>query len=118
MLKSQQNLEISLVDHKKERPVDNPVCLIGEITYINDFPNFDLSDDDVLQIEVDLVGTSLVYLWEEDQFHQLRESNEPKQAIYDTNEERFKNAEEGEESLNLFSASLRFISNSFHVIGN
>ena len=57
-------------------------------------------------------------MWEEDQFHQLRESNEPKQAIYDIDEESFKNVEEGEESLNLFSTSLQLINNSLHVIGN
>ena len=69
--------------------------MIGSITYFNDFPNFDLSDDDVLQTEVDLAEPSLVDLWEEDQFHQFQESNDPSQAIYDTNEESFKKCRRG-----------------------
>ena len=66
--------------------------MIGDISYINDFPNFDLSNDDVLQTEVDLAGSSLVDLWKEDQFHRLQESNEPQQTIYDTDQESLKNA--------------------------
>ena len=69
------------VNQNEEESADNPVCLIGSINHFNDFPNFDLSYDDVLQIEVDLAGPLLVYLWEDNQFHQLQEINEPKQTI-------------------------------------
>ena len=92
--------ESSHVNQNEERLADNPVWLTGDIFY-----NYDLSDDDVLQIEVDLAGPSLVDLWKEDQLNQLQESNEPKQTIYDTDEESIKNVEDGEESLNLCSAS-------------
>lgn len=92
--------------------------MTGRITYINDSPNFDLSNDDVLQTEVDLAGPSLVVLWEEDQFHQLQESNEPMQAIYDTNEESYESLVAGEYSLNIHSALSQIISNSFRVFGN
>ena len=43
------DLESSFVDQNKEGPADNPICLIGSITYIYDFPNFDLSSDDAPQ---------------------------------------------------------------------
>ena len=39
------------------------------------------------------------------------------QAIYDTDEESFKSAEEGEGSLDLCFTPLQLISNSFHMIG-
>ena len=39
------------------------------------------------------------------------------QAIYDTDEESFKSAEEGEGSLDLFFTPLQLISNGFHMIG-
>ena len=42
-------LESSHVNQSEEKSADNPVCLIGSITYIHDLPIFDLSDDDVLQ---------------------------------------------------------------------
>ena len=60
--------------------------MIGSITYIYDFPNFDLiSSDDSPQTLVNLAGPSLADLWEEDQF--LQRSNEPVQTIYDIDEE-------------------------------
>ena len=57
-------LESSHVNQSEEKYVDNPVCPVRSIIYINDFPIFDVSDDDVLQTEDDLVGSSLVDLWE------------------------------------------------------
>ena len=43
--------ESELVDQFKEEKTGNPICLIGEIIYVDDSPNFDQSDDDdVLQI--------------------------------------------------------------------
>lgn len=65
------------VNQNEEILVDNPECLIGSITYIHDVPKFDMSDDDVLQIEVDLAGPSLVDFWKEYYFHLPQESNEP-----------------------------------------
>lgn len=43
------DLESSFVDPNEEGTADNPVCLIGSITYIHDSPNFDLSSDDASQ---------------------------------------------------------------------
>lgn len=41
------------------------------------------------QIEANLARPSSVDLWEEDHIHQLQESNDPMQAIYDTDEESY-----------------------------
>ena len=112
------NLEISPVNQNEERSADNSVCMIGSITYFNDVPNFDLSNDDALQTEVDLAGPSLVDFYKEDQLHQLQESNEPMQAIYDTDQESYEILVAGEDSLNLHSALSQIISNSFHAFGN
>ena len=65
-------MESSHVNQSEEKSTDNPVCLIGIITYIHDFHIFDLSDDDVLQTEDNLARSSLVDLWEENQFHLLQ----------------------------------------------
>ena len=97
-------LESSHVNQSEEKSVDNPVCLVGSITYIHDSPIFDLSDDDVLQTEEDLVGSSLVDLWEENQSFSLPESNEPMQAIYDTDGESYDSIIADEDSMNLHSA--------------
>ena len=110
------DLESSFVDQNEERPADNPVCLIGSITYIRDSPNLDLSSDDASRTEVNFAGSSLADLWEEDQF--LQRSNEPVQTIYDTDEESYESLEVSKDSLDLCSTSSQTISNSFHVIGN
>ena len=110
------DLESSFVDQNEEGPADNPVCLIGSITYIRDSPNFDLSSDDASQTKVNFLGSSLVDLWEEDQF--LQRSNEPVQTIYDIDDESFQSLEASEDSLDICSVSFQIISNSFHVIGN
>ena len=65
--------------------------MIGSITYIQDYPNFDLPSDDASQIEINFAGSSLADLWEEDQF--LQRSNEPVQTIYDTDDESFQSLE-------------------------
>ena len=38
--------ESELVDQFKEEQTGNPICLIGEIIYVDDSQNFDQSDDD------------------------------------------------------------------------
>ena len=82
------DLESSFIDQNEEGLVDNPVCLIGSITYICDSPKFDLSSDDTSQTKINFAGSSLADLWEEYQF--LQRSNEPVQTIYDTDNESFK----------------------------
>ena len=102
-------LERSHVNQSKERSVDNPICLIGSITHIHDFPIFDLSDDDFLQTEDDLAGSSLVDLWEENQSHSLPENNEPMPAIYDIDGESYDSIIADEDFMNLHSALIQII---------
>ena len=53
--------ESKLVDQFKEEQTGNLICLIGEIIYVDDSPNFDQSDDDdVLQTEANLTEPSAV----------------------------------------------------------
>ena len=108
-------LESSFVDQNEEGPADNPVCLIGSITYICDSPNFDLPSDDASQTKINFAGSSLADLCKEDQL--LQKSNEPVQTIYDTDDESFQSLEASEDSLDLFIVSFQIISNNFHVIG-
>ena len=43
------------------------MCMIGDITYIDDLPKFDQYDDDyIVQIEANPVEHSSVGLWEEE----------------------------------------------------
>ena len=92
--------------------------MIGEIIYVDDSPNFDQSNDDVLQMETNLAEQSTVDLWDEVHYHQIESSFQLRQAAYDTDEESLESLEVSEESLTLFSTSLQSIRNSFHVIGN
>ena len=49
----------------------NPICLIGDVIYVDDSQNFDQSDDDVLQTETNLAEKSAVDLWDQVRYHQL-----------------------------------------------
>ena len=42
------DLESSFIDQNEEGPADNPICLINEIVFSDNFPNFNQSygDDD------------------------------------------------------------------------
>ena len=92
--------------------------MIGDTTYFDEFPKFDQSDDDILQVETNLAEQSVIGLWEEDHFHQLQKSIKPIHAIYATDEGSLEISEVSEGSLNLCSTSYQPISNNFHVIGN
>ena len=71
--------ESKLVDQFKEEQTGNPICLIGEIIYVDDSPNFDkYDDDDVLQIEVDIAKPSTIDLWDEVHYHHIESSNQPR----------------------------------------
>ena len=81
-------LESKLVDRFKEEQTGNPICLIGEIIYVDDSPNFDqYNDDDVVQTKSNLTEPSVVVLWEEYQYHQLEKINQPIQFTYEIDEE-------------------------------
>ena len=93
--------------------------MIGDITYIDDSPNFDQSnDDDVIRIEANHAEQSIVSLQEEDLLHQLGNNSQPIHTIYDTDEESLESLEVSKGSLTLCSTSFHSIRNNFHVIGN
>ena len=95
--------ENGFVDQSKEKKSDNIMCMIGEITYIDDLSNFDQYDDDyVLQTEANLVEKSTVGLWEEVQFQQLENSDQLMHISYDSDEESLENFEVSEGYLPLF----------------
>ena len=109
--------EDELVDYFEEILAENLEGLVGNIADNYDFPSFYLSDDDSFQIEANLAGPSSVDLWKEDHVYQLQESNEPSQAIYDTDEESYESILAGEYSFNLHSDLYHIISNNFHENG-
>ena len=54
--------ESELVDQFKEEKTDNPICLIGDTTYFDEFPKFDQIDDDILQTETNFAEQSVIGL--------------------------------------------------------
>ena len=61
-----------LVDQFRDEQTSNPICLIGEIIYVDDSLDFDQSDDDdVLQTKANLAEPSTVDLWDEVHYHQI-----------------------------------------------
>ena len=68
--------KIGFVDQFEEKQSDNLMCMIDDITYIDDLPNFDQYDDDyVLQTEANIVEQSKFGLWEEVHFQQLENND-------------------------------------------
>lgn len=104
------NSEDSSVYQNEERPAENPISLKGDITYSDDFPFYDLFDDDLFQREAELAGPSSLDSWKEDRDQQLRRSNETSQPIYDTEGESCDSIIGDEDSLNLHSALPQVIS--------
>ena len=89
------------VDHLgKERTVDM-TCMLGDMFYTDDLPQFDQYDDDyVLQTEANLTNKSAASLWEEEvHFQQLEYNVQPSHINYDSDEESAKNFEVSEGSL-------------------
>ena len=110
--------ENELADYFEERLAESPEDLMGEFAYNYDLSNDDLLDDDFFQRGIELAGPSSVDTGEEDQDQQLQESNEPMQAIYDTDEEGVENLIADEDSLNLLSVLYPNISYTCHEYGS
>lgn len=95
------------------------MCMIGEITYIDDLQNFDQYNDDyVLQTKANLVEQSTVGFWEEVQFQQLENSDQPMHIYDDRGEENAENFEISEGYLPLCFASFQFLKEIFSKIRN
>ena len=63
--------------------------MVGDINYIDDSPRFDqyVDNDDDFQTEANFVEYLALDLWEEAQFHQLEEGNQPIHSSNDSDEE-------------------------------
>ena len=62
----------------EEKQFDSPICMDGDITYINDSPRFDQYVDDYdIQTETSLAEQSTVDLWDEVHYHQVEKSKQP-----------------------------------------
>ena len=87
-----------LIDHPgKERSFDM-TCMLDDVFYNNDLPQFDQYDDDyVLQTEANLPVKPTASLWEEEiHFQQLKYSDQPMHISYDSDEESAANFEVSE----------------------
>ena len=64
------NQKSRFVNQSKEKQSDSPICMAGDITYINDSPRFDQYIDDYdIQAEANLAEPSTVDLWDEVHYH-------------------------------------------------
>ena len=58
------------VNQFEEKQSDSPICMVGDINYINDSPRFDQYIDDYdIQVEANIVEPSVVDLWDEVHYH-------------------------------------------------
>lgn len=103
----------------EERSIDM-TCMLDDVFYTDDLPQFDQYDDDyVLQMEANLVDKSTTSLWKEEvHFQQLKNSDQPIHISYGSEEESVANFEGSEGSLPFCSASFQFIRDNFHAIRN
>ena len=86
------------VDHLGEERFVDMTCMLDDVLYTDDFPQFDQYDDDyVLQTEANLVDESTASLCEEEvYFQQLEYSDQPIHISYDNDEESASNFEVSE----------------------
>jgi len=89
------------VDHLGGERSVAMTCMLDDVFYTDDFPQFDQYDDDyVLQIEANLAEKSIASLWEEEvHFQQLKYSDHSMHISYDNDEESAANFEVSEGSL-------------------
>ena len=83
------------VDHLGEERAVDMTCMLDDVFYTDDLPQFDQYDDDyVLQTEANLANKSTASLWkEENHFQQLKYSDQPMHISYDSDEESAENFE-------------------------
>ena len=88
--------ENAFIDQFKDKQSDSPICMVGDINYIDDSPKFDryVDNDDFLQKEANFADHSTLGFWEEAQFHQLEKGKQPMHRSYDSDEESLENLEE------------------------
>ena len=89
------------IDHLSEERTVDMTCMLDDVFYIDDLPQFDQYDDDyVLQREANLADKSTARLWaEEVHFQQLEYNVQPSHISYDNDKESATNFEVSEGSL-------------------
>jgi len=101
------------VDHLGEERTADMTCMLDDMFYTDDLPQFDEYDDNyVLQTEANLVDKSAARLWEEEVHVR------PSHITYDSDEESAANFEVSEGSLPLCFDSFQFIRDNYHAIRN
>ena len=107
------------VDQFEEKQSDSPMCMVDDISFVNDSPRFDQYVDDCdFQTDTNCAEHSAFDFWEEARFHKLEKSEQALQVIYDTDEDSLESLEVSEESQTLFSTSLQSIRDNIHIIGD
>ena len=108
------------VDHLGEERTVDMTCMLDDVFYTDDLPQFDQYDDNyVLQTEANLADKSAARLWEEEiHFQQLEYNVRPSHISYDSDEESAANFEVSEGSLPFCFDSCQFIRDNFHAIRN
>jgi len=78
-----------LINHLGEEITVDMTCMLDDVFYTDDLPQFDQYDDDyVLQTEANLADKSTAPLWvEEVHFQQLEYNVQPAHISYDSDEE-------------------------------
>lgn len=108
-----------LIDHLgKERPVDM-TCMLEDVFYTDDSPQFDQYDDDdyVLQTEANLANKSTASLWEEEvHLQRLEYSDQLMQTSYGNNEESAADFEVSKGYFPFRFDSCQLIRDNFHAI--
>jgi len=86
------------VDHLGEERSVDMTCILDDVFYADELPQFDQYDDDyVLQIEANLVDKSAASLWEEEvHFQQFEYSDQSSHISYGNDEESAVNFEVSE----------------------
>jgi len=106
------------VDHLGEERYVDMTCMLDDVFYTDNFPQFDQYDDDyVLQTEDSLAEKSTTSLWKEEvHFQQLEYSDYPMHISYDNDEESETNFEVSEGSFPFCFDSFQFIRDNLHAI--
>jgi len=108
------------VDHLGEERTVDMTCMLDDMFYTDDLPQYDQYDDDyVLQTEANLADKSAARLWEEEvHFQQLEYNDQPSYISYDSDEESAEKFEVSEGSLPFCFDSCQFIRDNYHAIRN
>jgi len=108
------------IDHLGEERTVDMTCMLDDVFYTNDLPQFDQYDDNyVLQTEANIADKSAARLWaEEVHFQQLEYNVQPSHINYDSDEESASKFEVSEGSLPFCFDSFQFITDNYHAIRN